>query len=73
MCDPFEPLGDQTFVLERNVNCPSPYLIRLIGTGGIDKLPPGETKDVLGYGKTLEEAVATALANQITNRYKRVA
>ena len=40
-------LEQQTYVTEYNPNCRMRFLVRLVapGTGYIDKLPPGETKD----------------------------
>jgi len=62
-CEPLGRLSDQTYMLEHNPNCPSPYLIRLIGKGAgrIDREPPEKTRDILGYGKTLDAAVSAAL------------
>lgn len=49
----------KTFVLEHNPNCPSPFMIRFVGKGKgvIDKLPPGQSRDRIGYGQTIKEAV----------------
>jgi hypothetical protein len=61
-------LKDETFVLEHNRNCPSPFLVRLVGEKGyVDKLPAGKTSDVLGYGKTMTQAVRIALALKKAN------
>jgi hypothetical protein len=56
-------LESLTFAVEHSPNCPSPYLVRLTGTGRgeIDHKPKHETQDVLGYGKTLAEAGLSAL------------
>jgi hypothetical protein len=55
-------LSEMTYVVEHNPNCAFPYLVRLVGpgSGGLDKLPPGQTKDVLGYGTTVEKAAGQA-------------
>jgi hypothetical protein len=58
-----------TFAVQHNPNCPSPWLVRLPGKGPIDMLPYGDplrlvkhqTGDILGFGKTLEEAARAAL------------
>ena len=69
----------QTFAIQYNPNCPSPFLVRLVrpGTGGLDykqhmsfqhsgdeKLTESVTHDILGYGQTIEEAAKVALAEQ---------
>lgn len=61
-------LAGKAFVVQHNPNCPSPFLVRMPGDGGrIDMLPyatplsPCETKDILGFGRTLEEAATVAL------------
>lgn len=66
-------LARHTCVLEINPNCPSPYLVRLTGAGGcIDKMPPGKTGDMLGYGTSLREAFDRALALQEQARSARL-
>lgn len=47
-----------TFRIEHNPNCPSPFLVRLVqyGRGQID----GTDQDAMGYGKTLGEAAERA-------------
>ncbi len=61
-----EKLEKTTYVLEHSPSCPSPYLVRLIGAqkGRLDKLPAGRTADVLGYGRTLEDAATKAFVAQ---------
>jgi hypothetical protein len=58
-----------TFAIQHNPNCPSPWLVRLPGkSGAIDMKPYGDplglvrhqTGDILGFGKTLEEAARAA-------------
>jgi hypothetical protein len=58
-----DELKKMTHVVEYSPNCPSQYLVRLVGKGQgiIDKKPPGKTNDILGYGKTLAQAVKAAL------------
>lgn len=59
-----------TFAVQHNPNCPSPWLVRLPGKGPIDMLPYGDplrlvkhqTGDILGFGKTFEEAARAVLA-----------
>lgn len=63
-------LCTRTFAVQHNPNCPSPWLVRLPGKGPIDMLPYGDplrlvkhqTGDILGFGKTLEEAAHSALS-----------
>lgn len=66
-----ERLRDVTFAVQHNPNCPAKYLVRLVGKSGrIDLKPYGnhfpsvkhETGDVLGFGKTLDEAIDNAIA-----------
>lgn len=51
-----------TFVVEHNPNCPMPFMVRLVGhyRGMIDHLPFKDSKDCIGYGKTLDEAADKA-------------
>lgn len=66
-------LPKKTFALQYNPNCPSPFLVRMVGKGkGCLDLKPyisitvrGEpkeelTQDALGFGKTLTEAAEKA-------------
>jgi len=66
-----ERLRDVTYAIQHNPNCPAKYLVRLVGESGrIDLKPYGnhlprvkhETGDILGFGKTLDEAIDNALA-----------
>lgn len=66
-----EDLLNLTFAIQYNPNCPSQWLVRLPGkSGSIDMKPyrdligivPHQTGDVLGFGKTLDEAARAALA-----------
>ncbi len=59
-----ELLSRHTFSVEHNPNCPSPYLVRLVGfqRGGLDKFEPNATNDYMGYGKTLVEAADAAFS-----------
>jgi len=63
MCEALEKIKNETYAIEHNPNCPNPFLVRLVGKGGcLDKKPSGKTKDILGYGETLEMAVSRASA-----------
>lgn len=66
-----ERLRDVAYAVQHNPNCPAKYLVRLVGKSGrIDLKPYGnhfpsvkrETGDVLGFGKTIDEAIDNALA-----------
>jgi Lar family restriction alleviation protein len=61
----------KTFAVQYNPNCPSPWLVRLIGksSGHIDlkayspfTAPENRTADILGFGKTFDEAARAALS-----------
>ena len=67
------PITAHTFAVQHNPNCPSPWLVRMPGKSLIiDMKPRGVfggseddlTDDILGYGKTFEEAADAALAQQ---------
>lgn len=67
----WETLGNLTFATQHNPLCPSPYLVRLPGKSGIIDMKPYSdglglrrhaTGDILGFGKTMFEAAAKALA-----------
>jgi hypothetical protein len=60
----------RTFAVQYNPNCPSPWLVRLIGRKAalIDlkpysrfTAPEDMTGDILGFGKTFEEAADAAI------------
>ena len=51
-------LSAQTYRVEYNPNCPSPFLVRLVAKGRSRIY--GDEKDALGYGKTLDEAAEAA-------------
>ncbi len=66
-------LSELTFAVQHNPNCPSPWLVRLPGSSGaIDMKPYGDgiglvrnqTSDILGFGKTFEDAAKSALARK---------
>ena len=63
-------LKEQTFSVHHNPNCPSPFEVRLLGPkfAVLDNFPRGgkyeKTKDICGYGKTLEAAARDALKKQ---------
>ena len=62
--DEIERLSGYTYALQHNPNCPSPYVIRMVGKGiaCLDLKCYEETADRLYFGKTLKEAVNRALA-----------
>jgi hypothetical protein len=59
----------RTFAVQHNPNCPSPWLVRLPGASLFIDLkayssltdPSERTGDILGFGKTFEEAADAAL------------
>jgi hypothetical protein len=61
-----DPLKGRTYVLEYSPNCPSPYMVRLVGREmeRIDKLPVWESRDAIGYGQSFREAATAALKAQ---------
>lgn len=68
-----EWLAVETFAVQHCPNCPKPYLVRLIARGrGILDLKPycGDpsnlTRDVLGFGLTLQEAAEAARAARVS-------
>lgn len=69
-------LSKLTFAVQHNPNCPSLFLVRLIGRGEamLDMKSTQETKDVLGYGLTLRQAAERALKKRQTqtNPYRAV-
>lgn len=58
-----DQFAEYTYVTEHSPNCLTPYMVRMVGKGKgmIDKLPPSESKDAIGYGQTFEEAASNAL------------
>lgn len=66
--DVLRELDKLTYVVEHCPNCPKMFLVRLPGNnqGVIDKKPysNGETKDILGFGRTLRGAAKRALAQR---------
>lgn len=56
-------LPERTYQVEHHPACPKPYLVRLISPkrASLDKMPPSETQDILGYGETLPTAARVAL------------
>ncbi len=63
---PLGQLSEKTFAVQHSPNYPNPYLVRLTGEnkGIVDLKPSHLTADILGYGKTLGEAVTMALEIQ---------
>jgi hypothetical protein len=81
MCEILDKLSKYTYRIEHNPNCPSQYLVRLVGwsRGQIDGKPTGHplmaqntetTADAYGYGKTLEAAAEAAIAMKEAGRVK---
>ncbi len=84
MCAILEKLGKHTYRLEHSPNCPSQYLVRLVGwgKGKIDGEPiwhplmqksTVQTEDAYGYGKTLEAAAEAAFAMKEAQQKKKTA
>ncbi|RVH87783.1 hypothetical protein CN204_04440 [Sinorhizobium meliloti] len=67
--EPWAELCKRTFAIQHNPNCRAPWLVRLPGKGPIDMKPYADglgfvrhqTGDILGFGKTLDEAARAAL------------
>jgi hypothetical protein len=70
MREALDDLCKLTFAVQHNPNCPAPWLVRLPGKGPIDMKPygdplgrvPHQTGDILGFGKTFDEAARAALS-----------
>jgi len=60
----------QTFSMFYNPTCAKPYLIHLVNEDklGLDNLNAVETKDVLGYGQTMEEAAKNVWQKKFGNK-----
>lgn len=58
-------LRRETFAVEYNPNCPSPYLVRLVGKG-VGQITH-DNRDARGYGQTLREAAIAALASRVSD------
>jgi hypothetical protein len=68
-------LLNSTFGVQYNPNCPSKWLVRLVGIGGFLDWKhyagkPPETKDAFGFGKTITEAAENARKMQTELRSK---
>lgn len=68
-----------TFAVQHNPNCPSPWLVRLPGDSLFIDFKPyyslvsdDITGDVLGFGKTFEEAADKALEEAEIHKTKRM-
>lgn len=61
-------MAKQTYRTEHSPNCPSPYLVRIVGCGILDGLPKGQTNDIIGYGRTFVEAASKALREKEDRR-----
>lgn len=64
-----EKLTKETFSVHHNPNCPSPFEVRLVGksAGRLDNLYRQFTRDILGYGRTFEEAAKEAWIKRYGN------
>ncbi len=53
-----------THCVEYSPNCHKKFMLRLVGRGqgALDKKFKSETKDILGYGNTIQEAFEAAKA-----------
>jgi hypothetical protein len=58
-------LKELAYWVQHNPNRPMPFLVRLVGKGRkrIDGLYYDQTKDILGFGRTLVEAAENALGH----------
>lgn len=63
MNDGLVALAGLTYMVRHNPNCPSPYEIRLPGGALVVQGPEGSfaARNVVGYGKTFDDAAADAL------------
>ncbi|MBT6691080.1 hypothetical protein HOB10_01960 [Candidatus Parcubacteria bacterium] len=61
-------LRDITYSVHHSPNCPSPFQVRLIGHGMaiLDNLHRRSTKDILGYGQSIEDAARDAWHKKFT-------
>lgn len=68
-------LRNKTFVVEYSPNCHKKWMVRLCGhrKGEIDKLPPSESFDAIGYGETLAKAAENASSHYDRQRSNSVA
>ena len=57
-----DELNERTYAIQHSPNCPKPFLVRLVGrtASRLDYQSPLNTKDILGYGMTCEEAARNA-------------
>jgi hypothetical protein len=67
-----DSFSQYTYVTEHSPNCPSPYMVRMVGRangqGVIDKLHPLVSNDAIGYGQTFEEAAGEALEKHLASK-----
>lgn len=62
-----EALKDRTYMVRHNPNCPKRFEVRLTGMGLLVSMirgPQLQNGDAVGYGDTVDEAAADALAQQ---------
>jgi hypothetical protein len=78
MREALDDLCKLTFAVQHNPNCPAPWLVRLPGKGPIDMKPYGDrlrlvahqTGDILGFGKTFDDAARAALSAKEGQRHE---
>ena len=65
----YEKICEKTFSGHHNPNCASPFQVRLIGPRGarLDNMQDATSRDICGYGKTLEEAAKNAWQTKHSN------
>jgi hypothetical protein len=64
--DILSQLNELIYWIQYNPNCPMSFLVRLVGKGQnhIDGKYYDQTKDILGFGRTLDEAAQNALRHK---------
>jgi len=62
--DSLSRLEGMMYVVEHDPSGRSPFIVRLAGSrqANIDKKPMGRTRDIIGLGKTLDEAIKAAIS-----------
>jgi len=60
-------LNELTYWVQHSPNCSMSFLVRLVGKGQsyIDGKYYDQTKDILGFGRTFDEAAQNALRHKI--------
>ena len=67
-----QKLSKLTYAIQHNPNCAKPFLVRLCGGGILDYRAPQYTDDILGFGKTLEDAAVQALVKKREHDERRL-